>query len=290
MNQVQPLNGRRVPMNSVKTKSRLKKSMLEQASWGYGTDNGPGNWGTSYSNCAGNEQSPIDIIRLATEVAAGPVPLKVTFKPAAQGDLQIVNNGHSVQVEGDGLKGDTLQLPNSQGTPINYDLQRFNFHVKSETRVDGKQFPLEVQFMYKAADGAILVMAVLFRLSSSSTTVGLYANPHLAALPWKGLAPGAKKPLAAFNPETLLPPRLYYWFYRGSLTTPPCTQGVKWVVLSGFQYVTADLVHEFPFKSNARPAQPLNGRLVLTNGVKRSCGGGFFWCESTRKCSASLSC
>ena len=209
---------------------------------------------------AGKEQSPIDIVRTAAESAAVNASLAIAFRPAGSGTLSIVNNGHAVQVQGDGLKGDSTRLGG-----VSYALQQFHFHRHSETTIDGEHLPLEAQFVHKAADGSILVVAVLYRALHALTP----ATSAVNQLPWKGLLPNARKvPLGGLNPAALLPERLGYFFYRGSLTTPPCTEGVKWVVLSSFQFVTPEQLGSFPFKANSRPVQPLHGRLVLIDGVK----------------------
>ena len=220
------------------------------ASWGYGTEDGPSTWTHSFSDCAGKEQSPIDINDLAATEAAQRTsnPLVIQFRPAARGTLSIVNNGHAVQVQGDGLTGDATRLDG-----VSYALQQFHFHRHSETTIDGEHLPLEAQFVHKAADGSIMVVAVLFEKGSS--------NPTLAKLAWKGLSPSAgKRPLPEFNPAMVLPDVRDFFFYRGSFTTPPCTEGVKWVVLREYQAVTAVQLAAFPFERNFRPVQPLNGR------------------------------
>ena len=219
-----------------------------------GPRSGPSTWARSFNGCAGKQQSPIDIVRFAVEPAAAKAPLAVAFKPATRGSLKIFNDGHTVQVQGAGLKGSSTQLDG-----VSYALQHFHFHRLSETTVDGKHMPLEAQFVHKASDGSIMVVAVLFQ-----TGLG-----PIDKLPWKGLIPAdGKKPLLAFNPAAILPAKRDYFFYHGSSTTPPCTEGVKWAVLRAYQSMTAAHAAAFPFSGNFRPVQPLNGRDVLLNGVR----------------------
>ena len=102
-----------------------------------------------------------------------------------------------------------------------------------------------------------------------------------------------RKRLGAFNPKDVLPSSRSYYFYKGSFTTPPCTEGVNWVVLRQYATVTRRQAAAFPFTKNYRPAQPLNGPLMTINGLKKAHSGGHSWGyrseNGLRKCSKKYS-
>ena len=181
--------------------------------WGYGKENGPSAWTKSYHGCAGKEQSPIDIQTKSAVGGAKRGQLKIRFLAAHQGSLKAENNGHTIRVSGFGLNGDSTELAGHE-----YKLQEFHFHAGSETRVDGKQFPLEAQFVHKNAAGKYLVVAVLFNKGKD--------NAELSKLGFGSLAAKTKgrKPVAeAIEPMGLLPGDWKsFYFYKGSFTTPPC--------------------------------------------------------------------
>ena len=165
----------------------------------------------------------------------------------------MVNNGHTVQVGY--APGSTLQL---DGTT--FELKQFHFHAPSENLIEGKSYPLEGHLVHVSDKGEIAVVAVMFEAGK--------ANPALAAawsaLPAKvGEIQALKTPLVA---EQLLPENRDYYRFSGSLTTPPCSEGVRWLVMK--QPVEVSQAQIDAFKAvmhhpNNRPVQPLNGRVVL---------------------------
>ena len=231
----------------------------EPAHWDYSAEHGPAVWGTldaKFSLCAtGREQSPIDITG-ATR-ASGPVASS-TYRPTAlrivhhEAKADLVNTGHSIQVSAPG--DDTVMVGSER-----YALVQFHFHSPSEHTVAGKSFPLEMHLVHKSADGRLGVVGVLIR-------EGAY-NKAFEPI-WSRL-PGIKGKEMAHDSvmvdiETLLPDDRTHYRYDGSLTTPPCSEGVKWFVLATPVELSAAQIATFRavLSGNSRPVQPLNGRAI----------------------------
>lgn len=222
------------------------------AHWTYQGETGPDRWAEmdpSFGLCAaGQRQSPIHIESSKT-LAGEAEDLGFAY---AQGAAQVGNNGHTFQV--DVADGSVLMARGEA-----YKLVQFHFHNPSEERIDGRVYPMVVHLVHKSALGKLAVVAVVLDVGTS--------NPVLAqtikSLP---LDVGDKAGAAAMNPEGLLPPpgsRAYYQF-MGSLTTPPCSEGVLWLVMKTPGTVSKAQLELFArfFPMNARPIQALNGRLV----------------------------
>lgn len=210
---------------------------------------GPAAWGQlepTFEACAkGSTQSPIDIRQ--TQKAALPA-LQIQYKPI---DLNIVNNGHTVQVLGG--SGQTLTVGDKT-----YELQQFHFHTPSEEAINGKRAAMVGHFVHKSADGGTGVISVLFQPGKTNAA---YA-PVFDHLPRKGeriTVDGLSLDLGA-----LLPADKGYYAFKGSLTTPPCSEGVSWMVLKQPVRLGAEQIKAFRrlYNANARPIQPLNGRVV----------------------------
>jgi carbonic anhydrase len=221
-----------------------------EAHWSYSGAQGPDQWAKlspKNAACAGMNQSPIDLTGF---IEADLAPLEFSYR--AGGD-DVVNNGHTVQVGY--AKGSTVTV---DGIP--FELVQFHFHAPSENLIEGKSFPLEAHFVHADRDGNLAVVALLFTEGAE--------NPALAeigrVLPKKE---GEKERLSPpFAAEVLLPADRDYYRYSGSLTTPPCTEGVRWLVLK--QSVTAssaqiDAFSRVLHEHNNRPVQPVHGRPVL---------------------------
>jgi carbonic anhydrase len=164
----------------------------------------------------------------------------------------VVNNGHTIQVNGGA--GNSIRVDG-----VTYRLLQFHFHTPSEHTLNGKRFPLELHLVHQDASGHLAVVGVLFQQSGS--------NLSLAPV-WKHLPSrvGEQRPLgAAFNAGSLLPADRRSYRYTGSLTTPTCAEGVRWMVMESPVRISLGQVDAFrrlvPF--NSRPLQPLNGRLLI---------------------------
>jgi len=221
------------------------------AHWGYSGENGPENWAKltpEYGACGtGKNQTPIN---LAGFVEADLKPLKFAYQA---GTSQIVNNGHTIQINY--APGSTVTI-----NKVAYELKQFHFHAPSENQIKGKSYPLEGHFVHADKDGNLAVVAVMFKQGK--------ADAALAKL-WSQLPEHEGEPVALntkLSAMSLLPKQKDYYRFSGSLTTPPCTEGVRWIVMK--QPVSASAAQIDAFKKimehdNNRPLQALNARLIL---------------------------
>ncbi|EKY4302359.1 TPA: carbonic anhydrase [Salmonella enterica] len=219
--------------------------------WGYEGQEDPGHWGKlspDFALCeTGKNQSPVNIQGALKTHRSKPV---LVFQ---QGKQQIINDGHTIQINVS--KGNTLRLDDDT-----FALQQFHFHTPSENEIDGKQFPLEGHFVYKDKDGSLVVLALMFKEGK--------ANPQLAKA-WKQMP--AKVDQAAILTQSvdlnaLLPENVGVYRFSGSLTTPPCSEGVTWMVLEKSVPASAEQIRQFRsvlHHANNRPVQPLNGRVII---------------------------
>ena len=215
-----------------------------KAHWGYSGAEGFQHWGdlsAEFHACKdGMAQSPIDI----REYNAADLP---ALKPSYhKGNLEVFNNGHTIQVN----TGDSGSLSVDGKT---YKLLHFHFHTPSEHYVDGAPYPMEVHFVHKAGDGTLGVIGVMMQLGA-----------HNAAIDAIWRATQASGGHASLSAADLLPSNLDYYKYVGSLTTPPCSEGVQWHVAKNAIEISAAQLHAFQalFSVNARPVQPQNSRNV----------------------------
>ena len=216
--------------------------------WDYEGALGPDNWGKEFPTCAkGKSQAPLNI---TGPFAKALYKLAPDYKP---GPLNIVNNGHTIQVnvpEGSKLRVDSKP----------YELVQFHFHRPSEEQLNGKPMDMVIHFVHKNDAGELVVMGVLVKVGNE--------NPGIKTL-WTH-APPKEGPAVSpegvvFNPANLLPRELDYFTYEGSLTTPPCTERVRFFIMKSPINISSAQLGDFPFKMNARPVQPLNKRIIETN-------------------------
>ena len=224
----------------------------KHAHWTYEGATGPEHWADldpAYALArTGTSQSPIDLVPSAATVTAGPA-LSVTWHPAP---LALENNGHTVQVTPG--PGGTLTV----GADV-YVLKQFHFHAPSEHTAEGKHAPLEVHFVHGDAAGNLAVLGLFVGEGAPNAALGFLT----------GHAPREKDTKAVpvdvmFDPTSLLPASLATWRYSGSLTTPPCTEGVRWFVLQERTEASGEQLAAWAalLGGNNRPTQPANGRSV----------------------------
>jgi len=217
--------------------------------WGYQGDLGPASWTKlkpEFSACAGKNQSPIN---LASAIEAQLPPVRLDYKA---GGTEVVNNGHTIQVNYE--PGNRISMDGAQ-----FELKQFHFHSPSENQINGKSFPLEAHLVHADKDGNLAVVSVLFELGR--------ANPAVSAA-WGQMpkAEGKAALPAKVSANALLPTNRDYYRYDGSLTTPPCSEGVRWVVMKRPMTISKEQLEAFKTTlgfDNNRPVQPVNARTVL---------------------------
>jgi carbonic anhydrase len=221
----------------------------EEVHWSYEGASGPQRWGdldAADRVCGiGSQQSPIAI----DSSIAAQLP-RLRFAWAGEPDT-IVNNGHSIQLNFD--DGGALKVG-----PDAYKLVQFHFHHPSEHLIDDKASAMEIHFVHRNEAGGLAVVGVLVKPGKSNPAFAKI----IAAMPTEG--PPVKAP-AALNPLGLLPKARGYYHYAGSLTTPPCSETVEWMLLRQPIEVAAGDIEAFAklYPMNARPAQKINRRFVL---------------------------
>lgn len=218
--------------------------------WEYEGAAGPEHWGAlspDFQVCGtGREQSPIDL--------RWPIPAPTGHIETAFRDmpLRIVNNGHTIQVNCE---------PGSQSRidGVVYDLLQFHFHHPSEHLLAGKRFDMECHFVHKSAAGGLAVLGVFIQPGAENAAL----KPVFDAMPAQA---GPEQAVAmSIRPEALLPADRHYFRYAGSLTTPPCSEGIVWSVYRQPIEASAAQIRKFAqaFAGNARPVQPQHRRYLL---------------------------
>ncbi|AXS81162.1 carbonic anhydrase [Dechloromonas sp. HYN0024] len=217
--------------------------------WDYEGAGGPENWAKldeKNKACAiGQRQSPIDIkdgIKVDLEA------IKFNYRPST---FRIVDNGHTIQAE---VGDSSISL-----TGKTYELIQFHFHRPSEEKVNGQRFDMVAHLVHKADDGQLAVVAVLLERGTENAFIQTLWNN----MPLEKNQPVAP-PSTTIDINTLLPASRNYYTYVGSLTTPPCSEGVLWLVMKQPVQVSQDQINIFSrlYRNNARPIQPASGRLI----------------------------
>jgi len=221
--------------------------------WSYRGADGPDHWGEldkTFGTCqTGHQQSPIDI-RGARSADLPPIQFDYRRTP-----LHVVNNGHTVQVNY--APGSFITVGDKR-----YQLTQFHFHHPSEERINGKGFEMVAHLVHATPDGALAVVAVLLGTGGE--------NPVIASL-WQHLPPheGPEQALddVQIDATGLLPQNHGYYTFAGSLTTPPCSENVTWFVLKTPAQISQNQADAFGrlYPRDARPIQPINGRVVLAS-------------------------
>ena len=221
--------------------------------WSYEGPGGPDHWGdvdaASKVCSVGTQQSPIDIV---SPVRAQLAPLKMAWSKKSDA---IVNNGHTIQLNI--APGSTLAVGKE-----NFTLLQYHFHRPSEHTIGGKNFPMEVHFVPRGADGNLAVVGVLMTAGKPNAAF----SKIIKAMPAHE-GPAVKTDTAGIDPNALLPAQRAYYRYSGSLTTPPCSEVVNWLLMhQPIQVAQADIdAFAKLYPMNARPVQKDFRRFVLTS-------------------------
>lgn len=238
------------------TSTRKAKVAKEDAAhpaevhWTYSGKMGAAKWGKlsdKFATCGiGQRQSPIDI---REAIRADLTPIEFAYKAVP---LDIVDNGHTVQVNAAGAG--SIKVDGEV-----YELLQFHFHKPSEEKINGKAYDMVVHLVHKARDGRLAVVAVMLQGGKEQKLIrALWSN-----LPLEQNRPVVKAEVSV-DPSLLLPKNRSYYTFTGSLTTPPCTEGVLWLVLKTPMDLSREQIADFGklYSDNARPVQPRNARVI----------------------------
>jgi carbonic anhydrase len=224
------------------------------AHWSYSGPDGPGHWAAAdpaFATCSnGARQSPIDI-ETATTAALPPIDFVYKAFP-----LTVTDTHHTFQVNAPaGNGGITVGSDH-------YDLVQFHFHRPSEERIHGKRYAMVAHLVHKNDKGELAVVAVLIHQGAANA----FLKPIFDNFP----AEGAESKVAGTNADLmqLLPAKRGYYTFEGSLTTPPCTEHVRWFGLKHAVDASKEQIGQFAarYPHNARPTQPLNARNIEQTG------------------------
>jgi carbonic anhydrase len=230
----------------------LAKTIAPQ--WGYEGDTSPTKWGKiarDFATCElGVDQSPIDITGAVT---GKPIQIAFNYKSSP---LNVVNNGHTIQVNY--APRSTISIDGTE-----YALLQFHFHTPSEHKIAGKAAAMELHFVHRNAAGKLAVVGVMMNEGKE--------HPLIAQV-WKAIPPtGNTNAMSniSIDASNLLPLSKSYYTYDGSLTTPPCSEGVKWHILAAPITVSSAQIREFAklYPVNARPLQPKQTRRIELHGT-----------------------
>ncbi len=228
----------------------IEEKYTHKLHWSYEGETSPEHWAEIDKNfflCKeGSNQSPIN---LAGFIEAELTPIEFNYHLSA---TEIVNNGHTEQVNV--KKGSSITL---DGTV--FHLKQFHFHTPSENHINGKEYPLEAHFVHLSDNGTLAVVAVMFE--EGPENVGL--EELWKVMPTKE---GGHHKVEAKHLNTLLPKNRDYYRFNGSLTTPPCSEGVRWLMMKNTVTLSKDEIKAFKnvvHLHNNRPIQATNARVIL---------------------------
>lgn len=218
--------------------------------WSYSGHEGPEYWGglnPDYSICAsGKNQSPIN---LTSFIEAELAPITFDYQP---GGHEVLNNGHTIQVNF--TSGSSLSLDGHK-----YELKQFHFHAPSENHINGKSYPMEAHLVHADKQGNLAVVALMIEEGGTNTALQEAWNKMPEHT-------GKQELRNRINAASLLPESQSYYRFNGSLTTPPCSEGVTWLVMKRAITVSKNQIEKFSHTlhhPNNRPIQVINARPVL---------------------------
>lgn len=226
----------------------------KKAHWSYQGKEGPEHWGNldaSFGACAtGRNQSPVDLRGPDIRSRRSSVRLDYRALP-----FSVKHTGHSIQAD----PRENRHLPSVRIGERTFVLKQFHFHTPSEHTFAGRHFPMEVHLVHKSEDGQLAVLAAMIRPGASNVVLERLLNHPVK----EGEVADVEKPL---HVRALLPKRLSHYRLNGSLTTPPCSEGVNWVVFTQSVYASREQIQKLGALvegDNNRPVQPFNARLLV---------------------------
>ncbi|TVU50908.1 hypothetical protein EJB05_02305, partial [Eragrostis curvula] len=233
--------------------------------YGYvpGSANGPANWGKlspEYKMCGdGKRQSPVDIV---TKQAVSTPNLDNLTRVYAAANATLINDGHDIMLTFDTKVGSITMNGKV------YNLEKMHWHMPSEHTINGQRYPLEMHLVHKNDAGELAVIAILYQYGAPDSFYFQLRNKlaELAKETCNFAEEEAQVPAGLIHMRSLQKRTGSYFRYAGSLTTPPCTENVVWNILGKVRQISKEQVAQLatllPSKDSARPAQPLNGRVV----------------------------
>ncbi|MBK8523259.1 MAG: carbonic anhydrase family protein [Betaproteobacteria bacterium] len=219
--------------------------------WAYEGKIGAAHWGTlddDYATCAnGKRQSPIDI---HSAIRADLPPLRIAYQPVA---LAILDDGHGIQVSAAG--GGTITVEGEE-----FELQSIRFHRPGEEMINGKRSAMSALFEHRSKSGRLAMLSIPLQEGKQEHKLVRTLWTSLPLEQGKTNAPAGIK----IDPGQLVPPKREYYTFSGSLTTPPCSEGVLWLVMKQAVHLSKEQIADFAriYKNNSRPIQPANGRVI----------------------------
>jgi carbonic anhydrase len=238
------------PVEKAPAKPTGKKpdDIKKPVTWSYEGKEGPENWSklnSEFSTCStGSTQSPIDVTE---SIDANLKPLKLLQKFPAK---EILQSNHSIQLN---FRDGNIVAIDS----MTFKLKQANFHTPSEHRIQGKSFPLEAQFLHTDTKGNTAIIAVMFKEGRANSALAKI----LKQLPQDGDKPVALK--SRLLASEMMPNNQDYYRFSGSLTTPPCTEGIRWILVKTPMTASKEQIEALATKNNNRPLQAINARIII---------------------------
>ncbi|WP_337965008.1 carbonic anhydrase family protein [uncultured Flavobacterium sp.] len=223
----------------------------EKKHWNYEGETGPEHWSEIDQNdCGGSAQSPIDIMETETDKTLLPIDFHYDQKTKIH---DIINNGHSIQVDFE--PDDYIMVDGDK-----YDLKQFHFHEPAEHTIRGVRYPLVIHMVHMNKEGKYVVLAIMAQEDKEINEAFEFLDKFLPLKVNESI-----KVNEDFNINKVLPENKAYYTYTGSLTTPPCTEGVQWYIFKSPVGVSLKIIEDLrkimPI-NNFRNVQPLNGRII----------------------------
>ncbi|WP_417887873.1 carbonic anhydrase [Zunongwangia sp.] len=243
--------------DSVATKTSTEKN--PEHHWTYQGETGPEHWSEieKDSDCSGDRQSPINIIEVNVKKNASLSALDIHYSDEVK-IHEVTNNGHSIQYNFE--KGDYIKVDGQQ-----YDLKQIHFHEASEHTVNGVRYPLEIHLVHTGSNQEIVVLSILVEEGKNS-------EPFTFLEQFLPIKKGETKAIDKnFDLNLNFPADKSYYTYKGSLTTPPCTENVTWFVFKQPITVALDqvkLLQDLMPINNYRTEQPINDRIVESYDIE----------------------
>lgn len=220
-------------------------------SWSYAGETNPANWGRRFPACNGNRQSPVNIVNAIPSLESG--ALRLLYRTSR---LRVINDGYTIRIEFD--SGSVLRVGDKK-----YDLMQMHFHTPSEHAVGGAASPMGMHLVHAERHTQELAVIGVFLREGLPQPVIQQVWDLIPFRQGETVERGSIDTYALLGlPDDTME---RYYAYEGSLTTPPCTEGVRWFIGKTFVEISAGQIARFRqlFPHNARPLQSLNGRKIL---------------------------